>query len=335
MADGTGIEWTDATWNPVRGCSRKSEGCRFCYAEPIAARFSGEGLPYHGFADRGRAGSKWTGKVELVPSALHLPLHWRKPRRIFVNSMSDLFHENLPDVEIDQVFAVMALSVQHCMQVLTKRPDRMRSYCEDPATPLRVWLAAGEIMDPLWALGVHGAHWGGDTPWPLRNVWLGVSIEDQPAADGRVNDLLATPAAKRFLSCEPLLGEIDLLDIPWPADRPRFPVTDDLSDSRSCLHQIEGSRIDWVIVGGESGTNARPMHPDWARALREQCMAAGVPFFFKQRGEWTWVDDADFDANRIPEGWPLKLNDGEPMWRVGKKIAGALLDGREHREFPA
>lgn len=272
MGERTGIAWTDATWNPVRGCSRESEGCRFCYAEKVASRFSGPGQPYHGFAERDRPGSKWTGRVDLIPHMLDQPLRWRKPRRIFVNSMSDLFHESLPDAAIDQVFGAMAQGSWHAMQVLTKRADRMQRYCSDPETPKRVWAAAGEIADPLYALGMQGAAWGGERPWPLKHVWLGVSVENQEAADERIPYLLATPAAVRFLSCEPLIGPLDLRDL--------------------CLGIGLRRDVDWVIVGGESGPGARPMLRHWAERLIKQCHTTGVPAFLKQVG-----------SNRGPD-WP-------------------------------
>ena len=342
MSDGTKIEWADATWNPVRGCTRVSEGCRNCYAERVAARFSGPGEPYEGLAERGVKGPRWTGKVRFVESALLQPLRWKRPRRIFVNSMSDLFHESLPDAAIDRIFAVMALAPQHTFMVLTKRPERMRDYVDTAsgrvADAVQLMRTDRRAVGPLPHLDP-GARW-----WPLANVWLGVSVENQAAADERIPLLLATPAAKRFISAEPLLGEIDLTYAPWPADRPKFPDTHDLSDGRDALRQIEpgGSRIDWVIVGGESGTGARPMHPDWVRSLRDQCAAARVPFFFKQWGEWVpdtslrpgircglFPDGARFD--RVS----LRSDGARPtiMRRAGKTAAGAKIDGAEHRAF--
>ncbi|QMV00138.1 DUF5131 family protein [Devosia sp. D6-9] len=258
MSDRTGIEWTEATWNPLRGCSRVSEGCRHCYAEGIAARFSGAGQPYEGLArivtrhDR-KSEARWTGKVVLAPkNVLQQPLRWGRPRLIFVNSMSDLFHEAVPDDWIDQVFAVMAAATCHTFQILTKRPERMRAYISSPATVDRVLMRARELDPTLWYLD-----------WPMPNVWLGTSIEDQPTAETRLPYLCRTPAAVRFVSAEPLLGQVDLF---------------------AALGG--GSGIHQVIVGGESGPAARPMHPAWARLLRDQCNAAGIAFFFKQWGEW-------------------------------------------------
>jgi protein gp37 len=334
MGTRTGIEWTDATWNPVRGCSRVSEGCRNCYAEGVAARFSGPGQPFEGFADRARTGSKWTGKVALVPKALRLPLSWRTPKRIFVNSMSDLFHESLSDDAIDEVFSVMGQcddrGLGHVFQVLTKRHERMARYMATRAR--QAW---------------NRARLGPDA-WPARNLWLGVSVENQATADERIPHLLAVPAAVRFLSCEPLLGPVDLTR--W-----------------SGLQDDNALPVDWLIAGGESGPGARPMHPDWARGLRDQCAAAGVPFFFKQWGEFEpaiitldgcgmdtgsgqrlrgpavddWADYVFAEA-RDHRGDPKLIDrrfwasgDGQLLHRCGKKAAGALLDGVEHKAFPA
>ncbi len=364
MADNTGIEWTDATWNPLRGCTRISEGCRNCYAETVAARFSDPGQPYHGIAQRGRPGSKWTGKVELIEPVLDQPLRWKKPRRIFVNSMSDLFHESVPHAWIDRIFAVMALAPQHTFQVLTKRAKRMRTYISglttrDPDGPY----GPSTVREVLaraapYASGVL------DAPvWPLPNVWLGVSVEHQAAADERIPDLLETSAAVRFLSCEPLIGPVDLIrdgDGPLCGGDPTRQDIEGLNGPFAIRHGTP--RIDWVIGGGESGPNARPMHPDWARSIRDQCIAAGIPFFFKQWGEWREFDDghvgiteveADSDfADSLTDqahhpGWITKdgdlflhQDDIPPSMpcrfidRLGKKAAGSMLDGRKWKEFP-
>jgi protein gp37 len=204
VSKATKIEWTDTTWNPVRGCSKVSEGCRNCYAERQAGRFSGKGQPWHGFAERrlGRAfGNAWTGKVALISEKLYDPLKWRKPRRVFVNSMSDLFEKNLPDEAIDKVFAVMAQASQHTFQVLTKRPGRMREWFTRTA-------GLGLGLDGQAPLRGAKAFANAEYSWPLPNVWLGVSIEDQATADERIPHLLGTPAAKRFVSYEPALGPV-------------------------------------------------------------------------------------------------------------------------------
>lgn len=267
----TSIEWTDRTWNPVRGCSRVSDGCRNCYAERIAARFSkGRGAKrqgeFQGFATLENGKSRWTGKVELIESKLTEPLHWRKPSRIFVNSMSDLFHEGVPDEAIDRVSAVMALSPQHTFQVLTKRPDRMLRWNAQMAD------AEGE---PVWLAADNLNVGGRDTlasvqPWPLVNVWLGVSVEDQKTANERIPLLLQTPAAVRFVSYEPALGPVDFTR--WLACAGHLART---------FHNVF---LDWVIVGGESGPGARPFDIAWARNTIAQCKAAGVACFMKQFG---------------------------------------------------
>ncbi len=330
MAERTGIEWTDATWNPVRGCSRVSEGCRHCYAETVAARFSDEGAPFHGFADRARTGSKWTGRVEVIWEKLDDIIGWRKPRRIFVNSMSDLFHEALPDDEIAEIYSVMVAAVHlrgHTLQVLTKRSGRMAQLLNSAEFWHQVNSEAGMLVmtgtDPLNRRSDDARatlrEYGPGQPPP--GIWLGVSVEDQAAADERAEHLRATPAAIRFLSCEPLLA----------------PTRPDLAN------------IDWVICGGERG--ARPMHPDWARSLRNQCATEGVPFFFKQHGSWITFYDRDKDdpdwrrpprCDRPGERY-VNLAGGHgfhgervlAMRRVSKRTAGDVLDGRQHHEFPA
>lgn len=344
MAGKSKIEWTEMTWNPTRGCSRVSDGCRNCYAEVLAARFSETmqsgsrrkpgpmvDAPFKGFAVMKNGRPQWTGRVELIESMLDAPLHWRKPRRVFVNSMSDLFHEALPDEAIDQVFAVMALCPQHTFQVLTKRPERMLAYfCNE-----WVWNRVDAFMDELIMdrvdpnerrkddLRAIAPDLAGD---PLRNVWLGVSVEDQATADERIPLLLQTPAAVRFVSYEPALGPLSLSRLHAYCPEHDF--------DGGCISSCPSLRKpDWVIAGGESGPGARPADPQWFRAVRDQCVAAGVPFFFKQWGEW-WNDD----TQPIPEdlkGVPIDQKDGVSMYRVGKKAAGALLDGREWREMPA
>lgn len=322
MGSKSSIEWTDATWNPVRGCSMakgsETGGCLNCYAARLNARNLPEmkspttGEP---FARILQSGPRWTGKVELIEKALMLPLKWRKPKRIFVNSLSDLFHEALPDEAIDRVFAVMALCPQHTFQVLTKRPERMLKYFDDP---IRRGYLVNRERERFYNTAHRELVWYATMHWPLPNVWLGISIENKPTAKTRIQLLQQTPAAVRFLSVEPLLAALGKLD-------------------------LEG--IDWVIVGGESGPGARPMHPDWVRSIRDQCSAAGVAFFFKQWGEYgaVTVDDrcGKIEPNERRELWihadghtSNRWEFAWPMVRVGKKTSGALLDGREWREFP-
>jgi protein gp37 len=279
MGDNSKIEWTDATWNPIRGCTRKSEGCRHCYAERMAARFCDPGQPYHGFAERTPGGGRWTGKVALVPDKIDLPLHWRKPRRVFVNSMGDLFHEALPDADIDRVFAVMALCPQHTFIVATKRSARIRGYCQNTGLYPRV-IKIGEIARRIaYDNRIATTEW----PWPLPNVWLLVSVENQATAEERIPDLLATPAAVRGVSVEPMIGPMDLYN---GDPDPRL-------GGLQATHTFLGDwwepgddgpprhGVDWVIAGPETGANRRPAQTDWFRSLRDQCIVADVPFFLK------------------------------------------------------
>ena len=294
MADKTGIEWTDATWNCVTGCTKVSPGCDHCYAETFAERW--RGTPGHHF--------EHGFDVQLRPERLDLPLKWRKPRRIFVNSMSDLFHDEVPDEFIAEMFAVMALAQRHTFQVLTKRHGRMRSLLNSgpfiasvTAAFLRRAGKAGavSIADPGSVVGARVA-------WPLPNVWTGVSVESSRYLY-RVDALRETPAAIRFLSCEPLIGP---------------------------LGEVNLDGIGWVIAGGESGPGARPMHPDWVRSLRDQCAEAGVPFLMKQWGAHRWIASDRYDeATQCWVDGPLIPE------RVSKKLAGRLLDGVLHDEYPA
>jgi protein gp37 len=334
MSVNTSIEWTDTTWNPIRGCTRVSEGCRNCYAEKVAYRFSGEGLPYSGLAVLKNGHPSWTGKVEFVEKHLLDPLKWKRvledcnmcgagpddtcmhgsrvspyssrwrSRRIFVNSMSDLFHENVTDEMRDKIFAVMALCPQHTFQVLTKRPIVAWDYWFTISTQHRLFWISQAIDDlfpqrtPETIAAKERLFEGG----PLPNVLHGFSAENQETFDSRwdVMGRLAACQFPTFASLEPLLGPIDM-------GKGRLPG--------------------WVICGGESGPGARPMHPDWARSLRDQCAAANVPFFFKQWGEWAPTNDPE-----IAKARGIRLEDC--MSHVGKKAAGALLDGVEHKAFP-
>lgn len=268
MSDRSAIEWTDATWSPVTGCTRVSEGCDHCYIERTPP-FRIGGRRFDG------VGPGSTTGVVLHPERLDAPLRWRKPRRVFVNSLSDLFHDDVPSELLAEAFAVMALAERHQFQILTKRPARMRSLLNNDAFLDDVDTARLR-RDPL-SFRV--------SDWPRPNIWLGVSVESQRWADVRIPTLLKTPAAVRFLSCEPLLGPVDILN--WtgcPGDW----CVGGLTPNGACPVCEGGQRnipvIDWLIVGGESGPGARPMHPDWARQLRDQCHAADVPFFVKQMG---------------------------------------------------
>jgi protein gp37 len=373
MADRSAIEWTDASWNCIRArnkktgkvgwhCEHATTGCINCYAEGFNKRL-GTGLPF-------KPGHRDDIEIFLDEEMLLQPLRWKKPRMIFVCSMTDLFADFVPDEWIDKMFAVMALCPQHTFPVLTKRARRMRDYfaptgcvncgdgqleggcCDEPyvlrgdkdseafrdaliegaAQALYAKLHPGE--DPSLWLAVHA---------PLPNVWLGVSAERQPEADERIPELLATPAAIRFISAEPLLGPIDLLRIPGGGAFKMATSTIGAATNTG-WHQVG---LHWVIAGGESGPAARPMHPEWARSLRDSCAAAGVPFFFKQWGEWA-PDDFSNHSGRAawlsPDGTLLddvleidKSDCKKPcylIFRYGKKAAGRFLDGVEHNRFP-
>lgn len=348
MGSTTRIEWADATWGPVTGCTEVSPGCDHCYAKTFAERW--RGTPGHYF-EQGF-------DVVLRPDKLDLPLRWKKPRRIFVNSMSDLFHAEVPDEFIARVFAVMALAPQHTFQVLTRRHGRMRSLLtsETFMQDLIQYVVAAEVHE--------GLTFDGDeyTLRSLPNVWLGVSVENQQWADIRIPALLDTPAAVRFLSCEPLLGPVDLS--PWLTKHGRerayrYHDTTCGAGQGGCFHppcpcachRLPDVQPDWVIVGGESGHGARPMHPEWARSLRDQCTTAGLPFLFKQWGGWAPVDEGrSGDVWLTPDLYPTLQpwrpgSAGAPagkwdpaadvlMRQVGKKAAGRELDGRTWDEFP-
>jgi protein gp37 len=363
MSDRTKIEWADATVNAINGCSITSPGCSHCYAMRLAGTRMRDHPSRRGLTDQAKTGPVWNGTVRLHEPALLQPLHWKAPRRIFWNAHGDTFHESVPDAWIDQVFAVCALTPQHTHMILTKRSARMREWferydgahddnCADKVAnvvDLIAWPSARrEALDRL-------------AYWPLPNVWLGVSIEDQQRANERIPDLLATPAAIRFISAEPLLGpvDIDCPDVDWMAQ----PEGNGIVGDRL--------KIDWVIAGGESGPGARPMHPAWARALRDQCARADIAFHFKQWGEWAPIcempdaliedlyhpapkhspeasrrckvnqcvlhaDGARFDGKAMFNLPAFQAGTGAmTMFAVNKSRAGRLLDGVEHNAFPA
>lgn len=354
MAEHSAIEWTDSTWNPIVGCSIVSPGCTNCYAMGMAARIEAMSLAearnthYFGTTKRVKGTAVWTGKLALAPDhILTAPLHWKKPRRVFVNSMGDLFHEDAPDEWIDRCFAVMALSPQHTFQVLTKRPERMREYA--------TLIDNEPVRDTVRRIV---AAWPGNAPipaeitFPLPNVWLGTSCERQQEADERIPLLLDTPAVVRFVSLEPLLGPIDLRTVISRDGRLGKFVPFNSLAAENWTDGRPVARLDWVIVGGESGPSARPMSIQWARELRDQCAAAGVRYFFKQWGEWAPAmpvpsetpgrfafGDYEYDREQMiqTDHYPrqfTKFGARSVMDRVGKRAAGRLLDGREWSEFP-
>lgn len=332
MSDDTAIEWTDATWNPVTGCDEVSDGCDNCYAKTLAERF------------RGKAGHYYESGFDLTlrPARLDQPLRWTRPRRIFVNSMSDLFHKDIPDEFVARVFAVMAASGRHTFQLLTKRHARMRA------------LLSGddfrqEVSRRAWELKVPGTP--ARTPWPLPNLWLGVSVEDQRWADIRIPALLDTPATVRWVSAEPLLGPLNLtpyLVSMWTCPACKYEQgawvgnTHCIRCGQRAYPPPYRQQVDWVVAGGESGRGARPMHPDWVRSLRDQCQHAGTPYLFKQWGEWAPVDEdrpgvrsvhADGQGYGPSRSWS-ESSGWQMMLRVGKKRAGRELDGRIWDEYP-
>jgi protein gp37 len=292
--DNTKIEWTDATWGPVRGCSRVSDGCTNCYAMSLAHRFAGPGKLYDGLTTIRRGKVDWSGVVRLIPEQLAQPLRWKKPRRIFVNSMSDLFHESLTNEEIAAVFGVMAAAPQHTFQVLTKRPKRAAEwfkwvggkdgYSQNGALHVALCDAMQGQVD--WDLDDRHCEelLSNANEWPLHNVWLGVSTEDQKTADERIPLLLELPAAVRFISAEPLLGSLNLMRLRGKGIVHRNALTGFLESSDTLLTRDALPGLDWVIVGGESGNGARPFHVDWARSIVGQCRDAGVACFVKQLG---------------------------------------------------
>ena len=330
------IEWTEKTWNPVVGCTPVSPGCLNCYAARMARRQEAMGTPgyeprtHHGFPESRtiriaevRGGRPvFTGEVRCLPERLEEPLRWRKPRLVFVNSMSDLFHEAVPFEFVDRVFAVMALCPQHTFQVLTKRPERMAEYMG-----VRVGICGVRRFDRFKEAGRHGgvlgsAHFeisggqGACFDWPLSNVWLGTSTENQATADERIPHLLRCPAAVRFLSVEPMLGPVDLSAffggqyVGLPGD---------------VVHSNYNFGIGWVICGGESGPGARPFDVAWARSLRDQCKAAGVPFFMKQLGSNPFEEGMQFVANRSMSR--LGVQHGIPIALIARK-------GNDMSEWP-
>jgi len=336
MGDRTKILWADASWNPVAGCSKKplSPGCQNCYARVMAHRMGGNGQHFEGLA----TAEEWTGDIGFYRNILVKPLQWTRPRNIFVSSMGDLFFENVPDNVIDEVFGVIAACAvhehrNHRFLMLTKRPERLRQYINRCA--LKRWANyAADLMED------------GDTyfdlvrqlKWPLENLWIGTSTENQEQFDKRVPEILRCPAAGRFVSVEPMLGKINF----------GYVV--------SVFGNLKRSFLDWVICGGESGPKARPVHPDWVRGLRDQCQRYSkyldrpIPFIFKQWGAWKpvdWCSEATH-AVRVSDGYLTKLNH-EPCsasrsnlvpeyWqgiaRFSKKDAGRELDGREHLDRP-
>jgi len=292
MADQSHIQWCDATWNTISGCTRISEGCEGCYIErtpPLRMA--------HRRFDSPQVGG--TTGVILHEDRLALPLSWRKPRNVFVNSLSDLFHESVPDAHIAKVFATMARAEQHTFQILTKRPARMRSLLADGGVKLME-----ATFDEDTAMALY------DSCWPLPNVWLGVSVENQQWADARIPALLATEAEVRFISAEPLLGPIDLHRLGTRGGALIDALGGDVTSTGGEVYSAAPSVLDWVIVGGESGPGARAMDSVWAMDLVIQCQARRpfVPVFMKQMGSaWAREHGGADRKGGDPDVWPIGL----------------------------
>lgn len=356
MAD-TAIEWATKVWNPTTGCDRVSPGCDHCYALTMAKRLKSMGHPKYQRDGDPRTSGPGFGVRHHSP-VLGQPFRWRKPQRVFVNSMSDLFHDDIPDVFIARAWSVMSRNPNHIFMVLTKRHARMRAL-----------LSSDEFQELVHGFGGVARHQANGhlehyRTWPVPNVWLGVSAENQRWAARRIPALERTPAAVRFVSAEPLLGPIDLTPCNCRGGstlgcaRHNF---GSLTDVQREARELHVPAIDWVIVGGESGPQARPMHPVWARGLRDQCIGAGIPFFFKQYGEWApapWHgadgathaftgglyqnESGDWTENFMELGHnPTSAErdrttppGAQGMRRVGKKAAGRELDGRTWDQYP-
>jgi protein gp37 len=297
----TNIEWATKVWNPTRGCSRVSEGCRHCYAERQAIRHAGPGGSYEGLVRLGKQGPVWTGDVRLVEGKLREPLGWRPGHRVFVNSMSDLFHEKLAwERHIDRVWQVMVDCPRHAYLVLTKRAENMRDFVQD-------WYRRSMAK-------------------VLPQIWLGVSVEDQATADERIPLLLDTPAAVRFVSFEPALGPVDFRS--WLARRCGCGLQTDACDGwKAGMCRLEPPRVSWVIVGGESGPGARPFDIEWARQTVRECRQADVPCFVKQIGARPFSGACEQVGRRYNGGFPevLDRKGGDPAeWPADLRV----------REFP-
>ncbi len=307
MADKTKIEWTDATWSPVTGCTKVSPGCDHCYAETVTNRFK-----RHPFEE-----------VQLHPDRLSIPAKWQSPRKIFVCSMGDLFHSGVPWDFIIEVFNQMEACPQHIFQVLTKRPGRMAHFAN--------WIRPDA--------------YNSNAPYWPENVWAGTSVESQKYAP-RLDVLARVPAKVRFVSYEPALGPVDFrrwLGCEFCAGNPDRDI---LCGCGNLVNPDDSRDLHWVIAGGESGPGARPAHPDWFRAVRDQCQAAGVPFFFKQWGHWADpvglpISDVtkwaflDASGEPLPKTAPLSTPGAAFVAPLGKKAAGGLLDGVQHHGFPS
>lgn len=342
MTTATKIEWATHSWNPIVGCSPKSTGCKNCYAMPVAARLAANPRTPHyaGTAKVVNDRAAFTGILATAPErTLKEPLRWRATprRRVFVNSMGDLFHEQIYWGWLDRIWAVMALAADHDFLILTKRPAVMRAYLSHPDVQDRVARWRKRLMPELISLRYSRTAGA----WPLPNVWLGVSVENQATADERVWDLLATLAARRFASYEPALGPVDWTKIGDP-NGGHWRTFDALRGTTTTDHPVFGgsgvapSKLDGIISGGESGPRGRTHHPDWHRHTRDQCAAAGVAYDFKQWGRWAPDPNQDHPLNEfvsLTGGEAKTLAGAALMAPIGKQRSGRLLDGRTHNAF--
>lgn len=364
-----GIAWTDFTSNPIRyrnaagavvwGCSKVSAGCTHCYAEALAKRFN------RGAAFNDAEMAKLSTFVDEDELRTLLTSKKIAGKRVFIGDMTDVFGSWVSDALLDQLFAVFALRQDVTFQLLTKRPGRMREYLDGDWMPARArwinvlsgWCKLSDVQqvtsrkrESAFSKFINAHGWPALNPehgWPLPNVWLGTSVEDQASADTRISDLLNTTAVVRFVSYEPALGPVDFTDIAWPINRHRFPSTDDISDARSCLRVVEGTRIDWVIVGGESGHGARPFDLGWARSAVKQCQSAGIACFVKQLGstcgEYAYPSNVTDTERQLwgDDGWTRVISrDGEMFAKYTRLKSRAGSDPSEWpddlrvREFP-
>lgn len=391
----TNIEWADLVFNPFRGCLKVSEGCKNCYAITTAhqlnTRFKNAGneaarkvaAKYEGLTKVLTNGEKnWTGEVQVDYDTMMQPFKWKKGKRIFVNSMSDVFYEKISVADIAILFAVMFLTPQHTYMILTKRPERMNEVLNSEEFTRNVnFVVSNMKIDLLKQKDVKGwlettkeillsnellPHCKNICSFPFKNIWLGVSVENQATANERIPLLLSTPAHIRFLSMEPLLGEVDLTEFYNENGYHQNFLTGQWFTK--CNHEEvfpvkygilnEQNKLDWVIVGGESGSKARPMNPRWVEKIQQDCEKANVPFFFKQWGEWIGLNNKNKYVPNLAEStfyyetmeedelavYEVKLNnirrnlhmfpDDEMVLRVGKHKAGRLLNGKEFNEFP-
>lgn len=308
----TSIEWTDYTWNPVTGCTKVSQGCKNCYAETMTTRF--EKVWGHSFKE-----------VVCHQDRLNEPITMGKRlhgKKVFVCDMSDLFHEDVPERFIMEVIQVITICKDTTFQILTKRIERALDFFNR--------------FVPKYFNGLE------ENYFPIQNLWIGTSCEDQKTANERIPCLIHIPAVVHFISCEPLLGPIDLRKID-----PRERLKSEHVFCYDVIDNTEGpSAIQWIIAGGESGRSARPMHPDWVRSLRDQCSSCDVPFFFKQWGEWMPISRplTSSEINVLPEVYKssnflqfssdIINEDNAEFYRAGKSQSGNKLDGKQYLQFP-